>query len=80
MSHLPDESQTALTILQAELTRLRDATMEAWRGYLTWFTWFYGTQTLVLGWLVIKAGGMGAAAFSAGVVGWLCLLFYALTI
>jgi hypothetical protein len=48
------ENQEAFAILQAELTRLRDATLEAWRGYLTWFTWFFGTQTLVLGWIMTK--------------------------
>jgi hypothetical protein len=47
-------NQAALTILQAELTRLRDSTMEAWRGYLTWFTWFFGTQTLVVGWIMTR--------------------------
>ncbi|MEA2339591.1 MAG: hypothetical protein QOE82_3598 [Thermoanaerobaculia bacterium] len=48
------ENQAAFALLQAELTRIRDSTLEAWRGFLTWFTWFFGTQTLVVGWIMTR--------------------------
>ena|SRR5437764_405262 len=48
------DHQAVLGILQFELARLRDATIEVWKNYLTLFTWFYGTQVLVLGWITTK--------------------------
>ena len=52
MSDVADENRTALTLLQAELARLQDASTETSRRHHTWFTWFYGTQILLLGWFV----------------------------
>ena len=54
MSDAGDENRTALTLLQAELARLQETSTETSRRHNTWFTWFYGTQILLLGWFVTK--------------------------
>lgn len=46
--------QTSITLLQSELTRLRDSSVEAWRNYLTWFTWFFTIQVAVMSWVITK--------------------------
>jgi len=46
--------QANIALLQAELSRLRDSSGEAWRSYLTWFTWFFTVQVAVIGWVVTK--------------------------
>ncbi len=53
-----NDLQAAVALLQAELTRLRDGSGEAWRNYLGWFTWFFTTQVLVASWVVTKAPGL----------------------
>ena len=65
-----NEMQVAIALLQAELARLRDSSGEAWRNYLTWFTWFFTTQVFVAGWVISRAAGMqkrGDIAILAGV-------------
>lgn len=49
MSSSESDNQAAFAVLQAELTRLREGAMEAWHGYLNFFTWGLGTQSVVMG-------------------------------
>jgi len=49
--------QLALGLLQAELTRLRESSGDAWRSYLQWFTWFFTAQIVLFGWVLTKKPG-----------------------
>jgi len=53
-SSAASDSQTTIALLHAELTRLRDSSGDAWRSYLTWFTWFFTIQVAVIGWVITK--------------------------
>jgi hypothetical protein len=48
------KAETVIALLQAELMRLRDSSQNVWHSYMTWFTWFYTTQLVVLGLVVTK--------------------------
>ena len=48
------KTETVIALLQAELMRLRDSSQNVWHSYMTWFTWFYTTQLVVLGLVVTK--------------------------
>src|SRR5215203_1137867 len=61
MGDVGDENRTALTLLQAELARLHDASTETSRRHHSWFTWFFGIQMLLLGWFVTKEDVYAAA-------------------
>jgi len=34
-----------------ELSRLRESVMGAWTVYMSWYTWFFGANLIVLGWI-----------------------------
>jgi hypothetical protein len=55
MSTSPDNTQAITALLQAELSRLRDSSSEAWHSYLSWFTWFFTTQIAAIGLMITKA-------------------------
>lgn len=44
----------ALVILEGELKRLREGAFEAWKTYMSWYTWFFGANLIVLGWILTK--------------------------
>jgi hypothetical protein len=62
------ELQTAVVLLQAELTRLRDSSGEAWRSYMGWFTWFFTTQVVFVGWVITKTPDLSKVAETAVVM------------
>jgi hypothetical protein len=43
-----------LVALDAELKRLRDTVFESWKVYMSWYTWFFGANLLVLGWILTR--------------------------
>jgi hypothetical protein len=45
-------------ILEKELQRLRDGAYEVWRTYTSWYTWFFGANLIVLGWVLTSKAGM----------------------
>jgi hypothetical protein len=49
-----NDLQTNIALLQAELSRLRDSSGEAWRSYLMWFTWYFTLQVGAISWVVTK--------------------------
>jgi hypothetical protein len=42
------------TIIENELKRIQVAVFEAWKIYMTWYTWFFGANLLVLGWIFTR--------------------------
>jgi hypothetical protein len=46
--------QESMVVLDAELKRLRDGAFEAWKIYMAWYTWFFGANLIVLGWVLTK--------------------------
>jgi hypothetical protein len=41
--------------LRAEVSAIRGSLFEAWKIYMNWYTWFFGANLLVLGWLFTAA-------------------------
>ncbi len=33
----------AFAVLEGELKRLREGAFEAWKTYMSWYTWFFGS-------------------------------------
>ncbi|MBV8543676.1 MAG: hypothetical protein JO093_17960 [Acidobacteria bacterium] len=60
MSSSESDNQAAFAVLQAELTRLREGAMEAWHGFLNFFTWGLTTQSVVMGLLMTHKSELDA--------------------
>jgi hypothetical protein len=53
----PFPGPNAIEMVESELKRLREAAFESWKIYMTWYTWFFGANLIVLGWLLAKPYG-----------------------
>lgn len=67
------QPEKVLVVLEAELKRLRDGAFEAWKIYISWYTWFFGGNLLVLGWVLTRKAGVAetvnvAVLAAAGIV------------
>ena len=40
-----------LTVIENELKRLQIGVTETWKIYMAWYTWFFGANLIVLGWI-----------------------------
>lgn len=47
-----DESE--IQIIENELQRIQKGVFESWRIYMSWYTWFFGANLIVLGWIFTK--------------------------
>lgn len=43
--------QHHLDLVRSELEAIRDSLLKIWAIYMTWYTWFFGANLLVIGWL-----------------------------
>ena len=43
-------------VFENELQRIQSGVFDAWRIYMTWYTWFFGANLIVLGWIFTKPG------------------------
>jgi hypothetical protein len=46
--------QLQATVVENELKRIQTAVFDAWRIYMTWYTWFFGANLVVLGWIFTR--------------------------
>lgn len=37
--------------VERELSRMQNGLFDSWKVYMTWYTWFFGANLIVLGWL-----------------------------
>jgi hypothetical protein len=64
-----DISPQQATIVENELKRLQLGLFETWRLYMSWYTWFFGANLIVLGWMLTRndnaIDGIGAIILSS---------------
>ena len=46
--------QLQATVVENELKRIQTGVFDAWRIYMTWYTWFFGANLVVLGWIFTR--------------------------
>ncbi len=56
---------TEAQIIEAELQRIQNGVFDSWKIYMSWYTWFFGANLLVLGWIFTKNIG---AKFNEAIV------------
>ena len=44
-------NQLQATLVGDELNRIQTGVFDAWRIYMNWYTWFFGANLIVLGWI-----------------------------
>ena len=47
--------QSHIPVIEGELRRLRDGLFDAWKVYMSWYTWFFGANLIVLGWIFTQS-------------------------
>jgi hypothetical protein len=46
--------QLQASVVENELKRIQTGVFDAWRLYMTWYTWFFGANLVVLGWIFTR--------------------------
>jgi len=67
--------QLQATLIENEIKRIQTGIFEAWKLYMTWYTWFFGANLLALGWLYTQASSVGGPKRSMAILAAAFMIF-----
>lgn len=63
-------TEKEIEALRSELAAIRTGLFEAWKIYMSWYTWFFGANLFVLGWFFTGNKSPGGANIIILAIAW----------